>query len=829
MRLYELEINNIRGIHHLKLEPKGRNLVIWGPNGSGKSAVVDAIDFLLTGKILRLTGKGTGDISLNKHGHHIDCGNLDEVSVRAKVLLQGMKEPIEIKRNMNNPSKLEYDESIKEDIEEVIKLAQQGQHILTRREILKYITADSNTRAKEIQALMNITEIENIRKTLVTVNKSLQGEYSNAENILNRTKEQIKSTINEKTFNENFVLEFVNKNRKVLGGTELSDTNSQNLKIELKPPVFIDKKKNVNVKLLKNCIDNLVKVLSEEQQQEIIKADTKLRNLLMEIQNKFELFSALQRLRLTELGIKLMNEDGNCPLCDTLWETGKLLKYLEKRISDASIAKKYQKEISTLSEYISNLVNKTIANIQSIIGIIKPIELKNEIETLEIWLKDLNDFAPILSTPMERYLSCNIELKQIQKMLAPSSINQTFINIQSILKDESLKSTPEQEAWDNLTKLGENLKALEKAHIILKNANISKERGKILLDSFVNSKNKVLSKLYETIKDRFEFLYKRIHKTDESKFKAKITPTNTGLNIEVGFYDRGIYPPNALHSEGHQDTMGLCLFLALSEHLTRGLIDLIVLDDVIMSVDTDHRRQICDLLATEFPNKQLATQFPNKQFLITTHDEIWAKQLKTDKVVTSKGIVKFHNWTIEIGPQIMEYKTDIWKQIEKDLENNDVKSAASKLRWNSEGFFGELCDNIKAKVTYKLSGRYELGDFISNAIKQYRALLKEAVKVAKSWEKQDNVEMLGKIDNKVKQISEHAKIEQWIINDSVHYNNWANFSVNDFQPVVDAFQALYGLFICDKCGNMIYVNTEGSNLSSIRCQCGEINWNLRKK
>ena len=176
-------------------------------------------------------------------------------------------------------------------------------------------------------------------------------------------------------------------------------------------------------------------------------------------------------------------------------------------------------------------------------------------------------------------------------------------------------------------------------------------------------------------------------------------------------------------------------------------------------------------------------------------------------IVTSKGIVKFHNWTIEIGPQIMEYKTDIWKQIEKDLENNDVKSAASKLRWNSEGFFGELCDNIKAKVTYKLSGRYELGDFISNAIKQYRALLKEAVKVAKSWEKQDNVEMLGKIDNKVKQISEHAKIEQWIINDSVHYNNWANFSVNDFQPVVDAFQALYGLFICDKCGNMIYVNT----------------------
>ena len=51
MRLIELEIKNIRGIPEILLKPSGKNFLIWGPNGSGKSAVVDAIDFLLTGQV----------------------------------------------------------------------------------------------------------------------------------------------------------------------------------------------------------------------------------------------------------------------------------------------------------------------------------------------------------------------------------------------------------------------------------------------------------------------------------------------------------------------------------------------------------------------------------------------------------------------------------------------------------------------------------------------------------------------------------------------------------------------------------------------------------
>ena len=97
MKLIELEIHKVRGIKDIKLKQQEKNFVIYGPNGSGKSAVVDAIDFLLTGQISRLTGEGTGNITLKEHGPHIEH-QADEAIVRGKIRLHGLEEPIEIMR-----------------------------------------------------------------------------------------------------------------------------------------------------------------------------------------------------------------------------------------------------------------------------------------------------------------------------------------------------------------------------------------------------------------------------------------------------------------------------------------------------------------------------------------------------------------------------------------------------------------------------------------------------------------------------------------------------------------------------------------------------------
>ena len=117
-----------------------------------------------------------------------------------------------------------------------------------------------------------------------------------------------------------------------------------------------------------------------------------------------------------------------------------------------------------------------------------------------------------------------------------------------------------------------------------------------MLDDFQNARDAVLGALYDSIRERFEELYQQLHQSDESEFKASLEHDGAGLTLEVDFHGRGKYPPLALHSEGHQDSMGLCLYLALAERLTKGTIDFIILDDVVMSVDADHRRELCRLL-----------------------------------------------------------------------------------------------------------------------------------------------------------------------------------------------------------------------------------------
>ena len=72
IRVESLEISEFRGIRKLTLNFNGKNFAICGPNGTGKSGVVDAVEFVFTGNVSRLSGEGRGDVSLKEHGPHVD-------------------------------------------------------------------------------------------------------------------------------------------------------------------------------------------------------------------------------------------------------------------------------------------------------------------------------------------------------------------------------------------------------------------------------------------------------------------------------------------------------------------------------------------------------------------------------------------------------------------------------------------------------------------------------------------------------------------------------------------------------------------------------------
>jgi hypothetical protein len=287
----------------------------------------------------------------------------------------------------------------------------------------------------------------------------------------------------------------------------------------------------------------------------------------------------------------------------------------------------------------------------------------------------------------------------------------------------------------------------------------------------------------------------------------------------VDFYGRGFFPPGAYHSEGHQDGMGLCLYLALMKHLLGGAFTFSVLDDVLMSVDAGHRREVCKLLKEKFPETQ---------FVLTTHDQVWLQHMKSEGLIKSGSSVRFRKWTVDQGPSEW-HDRDVWTEIEAAVEHNDIREAAGLLRHYLEYISAEICHSLRAKVEFRADAQFQLGDLLPSAVGKFKKLLKQAKLAAQSWGQTAEFEALDGREKQFSQTLKDSNVENWLINPAIHFNNWASFVKADFLPVVSSYKALIDALRCKKCGTFYQVIPERGIPKSVGCACGSGNFNLQAK
>jgi len=240
--------------------------------------------------------------------------------------------------------------------------------------------------------------------------------------------------------------------------------------------------------------------------------------------------------------------------------------------------------------------------------------------------------------------------------------------------------TKQETARDWLTVAQERLEVYRTAKRKHKTSEEQTKKARLVSETYAKTFDAVLTGIYEAVQNDFSSLYREANQDDESKFQAHLMPSMGKLGFDVDFYGRGFFPPGAYHSEGHQDSMGLCLYLALMRHLLGDGFTFAVLDDVLMSVDAGHRREVCALLKS---------QFPDTQFIMTTHDPIWLQHMKTEKLIGSRSAVHFRSWDIDHGPSRWDDR-DVWTEISEDLSRNDVHAAAGLLRHHLEYVSAEL-------------------------------------------------------------------------------------------------------------------------------------------
>lgn len=392
-------------------------------------------------------------------------------------------------------------------------------------------------------------------------------------------------------------------------------------------------------------------------------ADTKLR-------------TEADRLKLAELGYSLLDETGDCPLCDTNWQPGKLATHIESKIAAGKAASNVLDAISKKVDVIIDALTHIRPIIQKLLDAAVNVDDTHIVSLLTAWQGRTINLIDALDHPISE---TNISLLSDSNLPELGFYGDDLSALTQMLENIK-KSTPvsslEQTAWDFITRIEVHIGLWMEAQNTATKSKAIQERGNLLVNEFEKARDSVLSKLYDAINDRFVELYRTLHKTDESSFSAILKPEKAGLTFLVNFFGKGHHPPHALHSEGHQDSRGICLYLALAEYLNSGVIDLIILDDVVMSVDSGHRHELC---------RMIAEKFPDKQFVITTHDRAWAGQLWYNGAVKPNYTFTFSNWTVEYGPCVNKSE-DMWTTIQNDLACNNIHRAAHALRHGVEGF-----------------------------------------------------------------------------------------------------------------------------------------------
>lgn len=811
MKILKLKINGLGGVRYqLELEPDGKNFLIYGNNGSGKSTIVNSIDFLLSGQISRMIGEGTEGIYVKKHGPHIDA-QPEESNVTALVKLPNIDEPIEITRSFENADQLILDQKYKDVIEPLLELASRSQYILTKKEILKFVTSATKTRGEKIQELLKLKEVEGQRTILNSINNSFKKRVKNAETHVESCNSDLNKFINKKNATEEDLLIFINEHRTVLDGEPLKKLDNSNLKEGI-VPIYSKDENKINSKLIIQDINKINEIISQNYLDD---KDKQLRELLSKIDSNPILNESAQRLKLTRSGLQLIDDSGECPLCNKPWDPTRLKEHLEHQLVVYKDASEDLDKVQHISQEMNEYINDFNLLIKDIIKAIVEWDIVIDFPEFKQWNLDLDNLICILND-LDKFSDSEFNHEKVISLCAPSNILEQLTKISALANEKSPEITPEQESWDALSNLEGYLKSLEKSQKELEFANYSFNRSNELYKTYFSTREKILNQLFDKIKNRFIELYQELHGGDERDFEAILSSKRTGVDLKVDFHGRGMHPPHALHSEGHQDSMGICLYLALSEEITHGFINLIILDDVMTTIDSPHRKEISHLLAKSFKDRQI---------LITTHDQIWANQLQKENVVSRRNMYKLSNWTLKDGPRLNKLK-DSWQQIRDLVSHDEVPAAAAMLRRFSEEYFSGVCESLQVKTVHKEDSGYDLGELLDPAINRYKELMQKAKVAANSRNKRDDLKNLSEIYKNSLEIIKQSKVEQWVVNPNIHYNNWANFTSNDFEPVVDSFENLFSIFKCIECKKIFHLSMNGFIEEAIRCDCGAINWDL---
>ncbi len=303
----------------------------------------------------------------------------------------------------------------------------------------------------------------------------------------------------------------------------------------------------------------------------------------------------------------------------------------------------------------------------------------------------------------------------------------------------------------------------------------------------VTARKAALSEALSEVADAANEMYERIH-PGEGIATSSLQVRDVGegsVNLLTRFHGAEEHP--LLHySESHLDTLGLCYFFAFRkrEAEIEGSFRVLVLDDVLHSVDAEHRSRIARLIRDEFSDHQL---------IITTHDIHFFEALRRELGGGHYQYLRINKWDMERGPYVGDPLTDIDR-----VTNRESREAMSQenLAAATGRFFEWLLQNSAEAAQISVPMRMKLGYDIGVLWPPVLARLRKQAGFMNTHQR----------------VLDTLEQNRWVRNVcGAHYNEEAvaptpNEVIEFAEGVADLYAALY----CDDCGDFVRRNHDQS-------------------
>ncbi len=762
MKIKSINITAFRGIpEELNLDLQEKSLLLLGENGTGKSSIIDAIEFFFTGKISHL--KTRGDLALDDYGPNTNNPEKSSVSLEIN------PETHIITRTFNSTP--DFPDIFKEDID----LAKNGKFILRRSQILNLINTTPSERYKFISDIIGSEKLEKIDTAMFQANKYLKEKIKDIEEKIDKNNSEINEILNIQNSDE--ILFHINQ---LLTEQSLESLNSIG---EIEGCVEeIDKiSKQIDNKSLNALNDSLrvfknIFILIEKILEELSKSEKYVESVKNNSQSEFSLMKLLQN------SLEIIEKNAEkCPLCENDIDGEKLIYNIKERLARLDSIKQTNENL----KYSLNNVNNYSSSIYNYL-----IELESKVDyfdELKEFKEEISSYVKILcdilkNVNVSSVMTAKFSIDEFKDFILKLDANMKDICAVSKQLEESIEPSKEalqlQNLNQNLKDVSEILQKQNKNLDLIKGLKHQSEVSEIIYTEFSSIKKRKIQEFYDTIKENVEHYYSILHPNESyENIKLGINPNRKGsTDLKMTIFGAKDKDPRSMSSEGHLDSLGLCIFLALFKKVYTNF-SLLVLDDVVTTMDSRHREKVSQLLFEEFEDKQ---------FIITTHDNIWFEQIKAAQRVYNLNN-QFRNFTIigwdeENGPNIRPYKVK-WKKIEDRIKNGDKYCAGNEGRRYLEWLLEDICNRTQTKIPANPSKKYEINDLLEPAKSRLLSIIRD----------EDYKE---KIDDAFRELDKNIMLGNLLS----HHNPIANnVSIDEVNRFCNSVHEIDELLKCSKC------------------------------